>query len=119
LLRQPLWLAKTWIWCQIEQMSGALGFVWCHVELAHARTLVLLPVLVVRSASSLNLLLLENLTLRQQLGVLKRRRPQPRFAASEKLFWVILRRLWRGIRAGDKPKSPGRSPGFAGVAVEV
>jgi hypothetical protein len=41
-------------------------------------------------------LLLENLALRQQLCVLKRRYPQPRFLVSDKLFWVILRRLWPG-----------------------
>jgi hypothetical protein len=41
-------------------------------------------------------LILENLALRQQLGVLKQRHPQPRFAARDKLFWVILRRLWPG-----------------------
>src|SRR5260370_35029148 len=39
-------------------------------------------------------LLLENLALRQQLAVLKVRHPQPRFAASDKLFWVMLCRLW-------------------------
>jgi len=39
-------------------------------------------------------LLLENLALRQQLAVLRRKRPQPRFAASDRLFWVMLRRLW-------------------------
>jgi transposase InsO family protein len=43
-------------------------------------------------------LLLENLALRQQLGVLKQKHPQPRFAASDKLFWVILRSLWPGWR---------------------
>jgi putative transposase len=40
--------------------------------------------------------LLENLALRQQLAVLKQRHPQPRFSAPDKLFWVILRRLWPG-----------------------
>jgi putative transposase len=40
-------------------------------------------------------LVLENLALRQQLGVLKRKHPQPRFGTSDRLFWVILRRLWR------------------------
>jgi putative transposase len=34
------------------------------------------------------------LALRQQLAVLKVRHPQPRFAASDKLFCVMLRRLW-------------------------
>jgi hypothetical protein len=41
-------------------------------------------------------LLLENLALRQQLTVLRRRHPQPRFAPSHRLFWVMLRRLWSG-----------------------
>jgi putative transposase len=41
-------------------------------------------------------LLLEKLTLRQQLAALSKRHPQPRFAAHDKLFWVILRRLWPG-----------------------
>jgi putative transposase len=38
-------------------------------------------------------LLLENLALRQQLAVWKRRRPQPRLSVSDKLFWVTLRRV--------------------------
>ena len=41
-------------------------------------------------------LLLENLALRQQLAVWKRRRPQPRLSVSDKLFWVTLRRAWAG-----------------------
>jgi hypothetical protein len=60
------------------------------------RTLRLLFILLVRFACSRRNLLLENLALRQQLGVLKRKRPQPRFAARDKLFWVILQRLWPG-----------------------
>ena len=39
-------------------------------------------------------LLLENLVLRQQLTVLKRKRPRPRIAALDKLFWVLARRFW-------------------------
>src|SRR5258705_12790048 len=41
-------------------------------------------------------LLLENLALRQQLAVLKRRRPRPRLDLLDKLFWVAVRRLWSG-----------------------
>jgi transposase InsO family protein len=41
-------------------------------------------------------LLLEDLALRQQLAVLRQRRPQPRFAASDRFFWVMLRRFWAG-----------------------
>src|SRR5215470_17143917 len=41
-------------------------------------------------------LLLENLVLRQQLAVLKRRHPRPDLRAADKLFWVLLRRFWSG-----------------------
>ena len=41
-------------------------------------------------------LLMENLALRQQLGVLTQRHPQPRLAAPDRLFWVVLRRFWSG-----------------------
>jgi hypothetical protein len=60
------------------------------------RLLRLLPILAIDFLSSRRGLILENLALRQQLGVLKQRHPQPRFAARDKLFWVILRRLWPG-----------------------
>jgi hypothetical protein len=39
-------------------------------------------------------LLCENLALRQQLVVLKRRRPRPHLALLDKVFWVAVRRLW-------------------------
>jgi putative transposase len=39
-------------------------------------------------------LLCENLVLRQQLVVLKRRRPRPHLALLDKVFWVAVRRLW-------------------------
>ena len=41
-------------------------------------------------------LVLENLVLRQQLAVLKRRRPRPRLALVDKLFWVTVSRFWSG-----------------------
>ena len=41
-------------------------------------------------------LLLENLALRQQLAVLKRRHPRPRLDLLDKLFWVAIRRFWSG-----------------------
>ena len=39
-------------------------------------------------------LLLENLLLRQQLVVLKRKHPRPPLAIFDKLFWVLIRRFW-------------------------
>ena len=41
-------------------------------------------------------LLLENLALRQQLAVLKRRHPKPTIGLLDKLFWVAVRRFWSG-----------------------
>jgi hypothetical protein len=56
----------------------------------------LLFALVVRLFLSRRELLTENLALRQQLTVLKRQRPQARYAAPDRLFWVILRWFWPG-----------------------
>src|SRR5215467_1539521 len=39
-------------------------------------------------------LLLENLALRQQLAVLKRKHPRHRIGAVDKIFWVFARRFW-------------------------
>jgi hypothetical protein len=41
-------------------------------------------------------LLLENLALRQQLALLKRRHPRPRLELLDKFFWVAVRRFWSG-----------------------
>jgi hypothetical protein len=41
-------------------------------------------------------LILENLALRQQLLILHTRKPRHRLTARQKLFWVVLRRLWSG-----------------------
>jgi putative transposase len=41
---------------------------------------------------------LENLALRQQLLALQAKRPRPRLSSVDKLFWVGLRRVWRGWR---------------------
>src|SRR5580700_5134165 len=51
-----------------------------------------------RSFRSRRDLLLENLALRQQLAVLARRHPQPRFSVPDRVFWIALRRLWAGWR---------------------
>lgn len=39
-------------------------------------------------------LVLENLALRQQLAVLRRRAPRPKLRLVDRLFWVALSRLW-------------------------
>ena len=58
------------------------------------RWLKLLFDLLVRLSCSRRDLLLENLALRQQLAVLKQKHLKPRFAAADKMLWVILRQLW-------------------------
>ena len=39
-------------------------------------------------------LIIENLVLRQQLSTLKAERPRPRLTTVDRLFWVMLRRIW-------------------------
>src|SRR5215813_10533441 len=43
-------------------------------------------------------LALENLALRQQLAVWKARQPRPRLTQTDRIFWVLLSRLWTGWR---------------------
>ena len=43
-------------------------------------------------------LALENLALRQQLAVCKARQPRPRLTARDRIFWVVLSRLWTSWR---------------------
>ena len=50
--------------------------------------------LLTRCLQSQRSLLLENLALRQQLALLKRKHPRPRMAAVDKIFWVFARRFW-------------------------
>ena len=57
-------------------------------------TLVLAGLL--RGVRTQRVLVLENLALRHQLAVLHRTAPRPRLRPSDRLFWVLLARLWRG-----------------------
>jgi putative transposase len=41
-------------------------------------------------------LVLENLALRHQLVILQRTVPRPRLRTADRLFWVLLSRLWAG-----------------------
>ncbi len=57
-------------------------------------TLVLTGLL--RGVRTQRALVLENLALRHQLAVLQRTAPRPRLRRSDRVFWVLLSRLWRG-----------------------
>jgi hypothetical protein len=50
--------------------------------------------LMARCFRSRRRLLLENLALRQQLAVLKRRQARPKLSPLDKLFWVLACRFW-------------------------
>jgi len=43
-------------------------------------------------------LALENLALRQQLAIFKRRHPRPSLRPTDRIFWVWLSRIWAGWR---------------------
>jgi putative transposase len=58
------------------------------------RSLILSLGTLVRLFRARRSLLLENLALRQQLAVLRRRHPRPRTGWLDKLFWVAVRRFW-------------------------
>ena len=49
-----------------------------------------------RAVRSQRALMLENLALRHQLAVLQRTAPRPRLRPSDRVFWILLSRLWRG-----------------------
>jgi transposase InsO family protein len=51
---------------------------------------------VVRLFRSRGTLVLENLVLRQQLAVLKRRHPRLSLGTFDRLFWIFARRVWSG-----------------------
>jgi hypothetical protein len=63
-----------------------------------------LAVLFIRVFRSRRDLLLENLALRQQLVGLKQRHARPQVSISDKLFWVILRRVWPEWEARVDPR---------------
>lgn len=51
-------------------------------------------------------LLLENLLLRQQVAVLKRKHSRPRLKLLDKLFWILARRFWSGWKQALLVVSP-------------
>ena len=55
-----------------------------------------------------NSLMMENLTLKHQLMVLKRSRPKPRFTEPDRLFWVTCSKLvkgWQGFLVIANPRT--------------
>jgi len=63
--------------------------------------------LLARCFRSHRTLLLENLALRQQLTVLKRRHPKPKLSPLDKLFWVSARRFLVRLEEFSHHRHPG------------
>jgi putative transposase len=51
-------------------------------------------------------LALENLALRQQLAVWKARQPRPRLTEVDRIFWIVLSRLWKNWRSSLQVVQP-------------
>ena len=47
-------------------------------------------------------LVIENLTLRQQLAVLTEKQPRPRLTDADRFFWIVLSQVW--VRREDTAK---------------
>jgi putative transposase len=78
-----------------------------------------IAVLFIRVFRSRRDLLLENLALRQQLFGLKQRHPRPQVSTSDKLFWVILRRLWPEWKRALNPRPARDSRSLAPCSVQA
>ena len=74
--------------------SSRLNFRSACWMMAAMLTLILTGLL--RGVRTHRALVLENVALRHQLAVLQRTAPRPRLRPSDRLFWVLLSRLWRG-----------------------
>src|SRR5215469_6953412 len=63
-------------------------------------------------------LVLENLALRQQLSVYKRKQKRPRLTRWDRLFWIALAGSWRGWRKVPVRRSPGHGGALAEAAFQ-
>jgi hypothetical protein len=84
------------VYSQNEWLGGQLDVVGCGKILAMISLLRHFLGCVLTAVVSQEDLILENLALRQQLLILHTRKTRHRFTARQKLFWVLLRRLWSG-----------------------
>jgi hypothetical protein len=98
-------------------VCSRLGLSACKTE-GMLRSLRLLFVSTTRLFCSRRDLLLENLALRQQLAVLSKRHPKPRFEAPDRLFWVIFAALaWMETDVGPCPARLCRSLASNGIQI--
>lgn len=90
--------------CASPKWRSSLNSRLCAIGRASRKLSLMLRILRVIMATFCEILrsrrdlLLENLALRQQLAILAKKRPQSRLSSTDKLFWIVLRRLWPGWR---------------------
>jgi len=77
-----------------QQLRGAAGKPVCYKFAAMFDLFRLWFGTILRIFRTQRSLVLENLVLRQQLVVLKRKHPKPRLDPLDKLFWLVARRFW-------------------------
>ena len=70
--------------------------------------IILILIGLLRGARTQRFLVLENLALRHQLAVLQRTAPRPLLRTADRLFWVLLSRLWSGWRGAVSVVQPAR-----------
>ena len=80
--------------CEINNFAGQSAKSVCYNLVAMFDLFRLWLGAVLRGLRTRRSLMLENLALRQQLAVFKRKQPRPRLGAIDKLFWVVARRFW-------------------------
>jgi len=89
-----VWFAKTLSAFEINTIGR------CFAQVIHDNQRLMLHLIRFLFASILRVfrtrrsLVLENLVLRQQLIVLKRKHPRPRLVTLDRLFWVLAQRFW-------------------------
>src|ERR1039457_3483803 len=80
--------------CEINNFAGQPAKSVCYNLVAMFDLFRLWLGAVLRLFRTRRSLMLENLALRQQLAVFKRQQPRPSLRASDKLFWLVARRVW-------------------------
>src|ERR1017187_6974009 len=64
-------------------------------------------------------LVLENLALRQQLAVFKRKQPRPRLGVVDKLFWVVSSLVLGPMEKGTRYRPTGYRRALASIRVQT
>ncbi len=62
---------------------------------------------------------LENAALRQQLAILKRNQPRPKFCDRDRLFWVFLMKIWKEWRTALVIAQPATVVSWSAASVQA